>query len=300
MKKRNLFPFPEHLSSIRIFHIANILAGSELKIANADGLNSSTGNLQTAVVNYNEGANYTFAGASAQVTGTSLPATVNNLTVNNAAGLTLSASQTVAGTLTLTNGTGKLIRPALAATEITFPVGPTVDSYDPASLTPTDATSIAVKVGTTLPAVAPLNYIYNEKVWDITPVSASSTIVKLTPSTAVSTQKSDVVGHYNGSEYVNIYAVKSGNTYQATVSSFSPFVTGTTDVETGLNGNTLHATVYLDGNIIRNIQSEKLSVFDFSGKLLLTSNQDIDLSNHVKGVYFVKGISGVIKIALTK
>lgn len=54
-------------------------------------------------------ANYTFNGAAAQVTGTTannatMPSTVNNLTFNNTAGVTLSQTTTVNGTLTLTAG----------------------------------------------------------------------------------------------------------------------------------------------------------------------------------------------------
>ena len=49
-------------------------------------------------------ANYVYNGSSAQVTGALLPATVNNLTINNSAGVTLSSNVTVNGTLYLTAG----------------------------------------------------------------------------------------------------------------------------------------------------------------------------------------------------
>lgn len=56
-------------------------------------------------------ANYTFNGSSAQVTTVNLPSTVNNLTINNAAGVTLSQDTTVNGALALTAGkvTGNVI-----------------------------------------------------------------------------------------------------------------------------------------------------------------------------------------------
>jgi hypothetical protein len=50
------------------------------------------------------GGNYTFQGTSPQVPGTKFPASVNNLGINNGAGVTLGAACTANGTLTLTNG----------------------------------------------------------------------------------------------------------------------------------------------------------------------------------------------------
>ena len=59
--------------------------------------NGGAKNLSTA-------ANYVFDGDSAQVTGLLMPATVNNLTINNASGVTLSQTTTINGVLTLTAG----------------------------------------------------------------------------------------------------------------------------------------------------------------------------------------------------
>lgn len=63
----------------------------------------------TGKITLDAGANYTFNGTGAQFTGTTannatMPATVNNLTNNNNAGLTLSQAMTVSGTLALTAG----------------------------------------------------------------------------------------------------------------------------------------------------------------------------------------------------
>ena len=54
--------------------------------------------------NLSSAANYTFDGDSAQVTGMLMPAVVNNLTISNANGVTLSQATTINGTLTLTAG----------------------------------------------------------------------------------------------------------------------------------------------------------------------------------------------------
>lgn len=50
------------------------------------------------------GANYKFSGADAQVSGSEFPAAVNNLTLNNSAGLTLTSGITVGGALNLVSG----------------------------------------------------------------------------------------------------------------------------------------------------------------------------------------------------
>ena len=82
-------------------------SGAGLITANLNGITSSgaSGSIQTAGTrNYNTGANYTYNGAAAQVTGSGLPASVNNLTINNSSGVTLTNSVTVNGTLTQTSG----------------------------------------------------------------------------------------------------------------------------------------------------------------------------------------------------
>lgn len=53
---------------------------------------------------FDTAANYTFNGTAAQVTGTQMPATVNNLTIDNAAGVTLSQATTINGVLHLKAG----------------------------------------------------------------------------------------------------------------------------------------------------------------------------------------------------
>jgi CSLREA domain-containing protein len=84
-----------------------VSSGGNLIIGSTAGITSSgaTGNVQvTGTRTFDTAANYTYNGSSAQVTGNGLPATVNNLTVNNSAGVSLSSAETVSGTLTLTSG----------------------------------------------------------------------------------------------------------------------------------------------------------------------------------------------------
>jgi autotransporter-associated beta strand protein len=82
----------------------DVQAGATIKTAHTSGLN---GNNTTSggLSNYSTTANYTFNGSSAQVSGAYLPSTVNNLTIDNAAGVTLSNSAlTVNGTMTINSG----------------------------------------------------------------------------------------------------------------------------------------------------------------------------------------------------
>jgi hypothetical protein len=76
-------------------------SGGTTKSAHTSGLN---GNITvTGTKSFSTGANYEFNGTAAQVTGSFLPSTVNNLTINNAAGVTLSGNVTVNGTLAMTS-----------------------------------------------------------------------------------------------------------------------------------------------------------------------------------------------------
>ena len=82
-------------------------AGSELRICAADGISLSglTGAIQvTGARSFAADASYTYNGTVAQVTGAGLPTTVRNLTVNNAAGLSLSTSQSIRQVLRLQSG----------------------------------------------------------------------------------------------------------------------------------------------------------------------------------------------------
>jgi len=78
-------------------------SGSTLKTANLSGLNGSL--TLTGSKTLSSGANYIFSSSSTQVTGSLIPATVNNLTIDNAEGVTLSNNQlTVNGTLLINSG----------------------------------------------------------------------------------------------------------------------------------------------------------------------------------------------------
>lgn len=81
-------------------------SGAGIITAHAQGLSTTagTGSIQvTGTKTYNTGANYTYNGSTAQVTGNGLTGAAN-LTINNSSRVTLSAATTVSGIVTLTNG----------------------------------------------------------------------------------------------------------------------------------------------------------------------------------------------------
>jgi hypothetical protein len=84
-----------------------VAPGATLGAGSPSGVTASgaTGNIQTAIRNFDPGANYSYIGGSTQNTGNGLPATVNDLTINNSAGVSLSSGIAVNGSLILTAGT---------------------------------------------------------------------------------------------------------------------------------------------------------------------------------------------------
>ena len=81
-------------------------SGALLVTANPNGItnSASSGTINMlGTLTFDPGANYVFNGTAAQVT-TGLPAVVNDLTISNAAGVTLSAATTANGTLALNSG----------------------------------------------------------------------------------------------------------------------------------------------------------------------------------------------------
>jgi G8 domain len=89
------------------FTVAN---GGTLGITAAAGIvtaPTASGNIQTTTRTFNAGGNYNYIGSASQVTGNALPASINNLTVNNSNGVTLTNAVTLNSAttpLTLTNG----------------------------------------------------------------------------------------------------------------------------------------------------------------------------------------------------
>lgn len=86
----------------------SILQGATLVVTSPEGISSSgaTGNIQvTGTRTFSQGADYIYRGSSAQTTGTGLSQNEpGDITIDNAAGVTLTDDVTVSGTVTFTNG----------------------------------------------------------------------------------------------------------------------------------------------------------------------------------------------------
>jgi hypothetical protein len=83
-------------------------ANSEMRIGHASGITSSgaTGTVQvTGTRTFLTTAYYTYNGTTSQVTGSGLPTTVKNLTINNTSGVALTTKTSVSGTFYMTAGT---------------------------------------------------------------------------------------------------------------------------------------------------------------------------------------------------
>jgi hypothetical protein len=81
--------------------------GATLQTAHPDGIAGAvqcTGASNGPGNSFSTAANYTFNGTAAQVTSTSMPDTVNDLTIDNAAGVTLSQATVINGVLHLKAG----------------------------------------------------------------------------------------------------------------------------------------------------------------------------------------------------
>lgn len=92
--------------------IFTLKAGATFLTSHVSGLDSTIAT--TGTVTFEPGANFGFNGSSAQVTGNLMPDVVNNLVINNPAGITLSKTVTVNGILEMIDGALSLNGSALS------------------------------------------------------------------------------------------------------------------------------------------------------------------------------------------
>ncbi len=100
-----IFSASAYVSGSGSFILSN---GASISTANPSGITASgaSGSIQTSTRTLSTSANYIYNGSSSQVTGNGIPANVNNLTINNSAGVSLTSSCQVNGTLALTTRLG--------------------------------------------------------------------------------------------------------------------------------------------------------------------------------------------------
>ncbi len=227
--------------------------GATLKTGFASGLNGML--LGTGTINLSTAANYQYIGKVAQVTGALLPASVNNLAVNNTGGLTLSSALTVNGSLLLTKGilttdptkiltiattgsytggstashvSGPMNINAASAGNYTFPVGKG-GVYHACTVNPTAGGSYQAEyfnsVYSDLTIDGSLESISNLEYWDIKQLSGTSASVSLSLNgTAIpggTSTNLGVVAHFNGTAWTseNASAIAPGNSTSGTALS---------------------------------------------------------------------------------
>lgn len=285
--------------------------------SNFSPIYTSTGTLE-----YNTGTSYStsnewIAGASAAY---GVP---QNVKVLNGTIVTPAGARTIPGILTLTNGNvvlgandltiggsisggssssyivtdgaGKLNQSVGAGSATLFPVGISTSSYDPATVTPTDATAFSVRVSSTFTGASQSGSYYNSREWNLTPTTPSLTEISLTPSVLNDLVGAyNVIGHYDAdNSYHNYNATKSGSTYTATLNVFSPFVTGTTDIATALNKGSILAksNIYASngGIVVENANGKSVSVYSLTGKKVYSANATSDRTSIAasKGIYII-------------
>ncbi|HEY1202109.1 MAG TPA: PKD-like domain-containing protein, partial [Niastella sp.] len=223
-------------------------AGGSIITANTQGLangTATTGSIQVqGSRNFSNAANYTYNGTAAQIIGNAFT-TAANLTINNAAGVTLTANTTVNGTLTLTNGlltlgTSSLtigaagsisggsstayvntnnsgfLRRTVAASPVAFPVGTT--AYNPITLTNTGTSDVysIIETDGTVPNALDATFTVNRR-WRVTEnVSGGSNLAvvgQYNSGEAAANFNSGIIpkiGFYNGTVWTENAAIQAG------------------------------------------------------------------------------------------
>jgi hypothetical protein len=221
----------------------NLNSGGSIITANTQGISNIglSGSVQlTGTRTYNNAANYTYNGTSAQITGNGLTG-ANNLGVNNSAGLALSVPTSVSGILTFTNGiltsssintltvtnnsttattgasatrfvNGPLIRQLAIGQNYSFPIGKG-NSYLPFGLTGITGTAPRIRVEASTgnsggTASFPLASLSTTEYWQATLTSGTYTggSVSLTRQTALSGL--DIIG--GSATQAGVYASLNG------------------------------------------------------------------------------------------
>ena len=149
-------------------------SGATINVSHADGLNSTTGAIRCTTRNFNSAANYVFNGAAAQVSGADFPATVNNLTINSVAGVTLSDNLTVNGTILIM--TTSYIR---GSGDFTLSAGATINTTSALGL---NATTGPIRCTGTRTFSTSANYTFNGTVAQVPGTDFPATVNNLTIS----------------------------------------------------------------------------------------------------------------------
>ena len=260
-------------------------SGATLQIGSALGitLTGASGNIQgTGTRSFNQFANYIYNGSIAQVTGNGLPATIKNLTINNAADVTLSTNTSVSGTLnlingnlltntnilslgtsitnlgTLTNSAGKVLgnfnRWIANSASILFPIGPTSAEYTPVTLSNIIGSGTFTVNAVDGPHPNALGTDFLQMYWELTNGGITSTDISF------NYLQSDVVGDEESYELFR---------YNGNMVPYSPFNLNTTTNIASISGLSSFSdwTLGIDGNVPVELSSFTASAIGKSVKL---------------------------------
>ncbi|RCK71587.1 MAG: Type IV fimbrial biogenesis protein PilY1 [Ignavibacteriae bacterium] len=233
-------------------------AGATLRSGHVDGINGNITTIGTKTLSSD--ANYVFDASGPQVTGTLLPSTINNLTINNSAGVTLSGSTSVNGLLYLNNGvlftgtndltvvgdiTGgssasyvdsKLSRVYSVAGSKLFPIGK-AGNYRPITLNFTQLTGpstvTAEQFETALPGEIPPNVLlFGDRYWNLSQSGGNDYIYDVTFDGSGFTPSGPPVILKKDGEVINTILAQEP-LYTATgLTSFSDFALGAKKIYT--------------------------------------------------------------------
>lgn len=179
----------------------------------------------------------------------------------------------------------------------------------------TGATTWGTDAGTEFKNIPPTGYsVVTSNVrailyWDAIPGAVKYIISKIGPATVkgINYVKSDVNAEVDGSitEY-ELLGLTQGTEYTYQVVGQNALGTNSAPKTfnfitwwTGVNNAMINGVTF-DGKIIHNADHQLLNVFDATGRLIINSREDINMSAQAKGVYLVKGENGMMKIAVTK
>jgi hypothetical protein len=203
----------------------NLASGGTIKFAATSGLESTSGPIRTTTRNFSTGANYNFVGVAAQVSGSDFPATVNNLSINNAAGVTLGSGTSVSSILNLTSGilnTGGYLTLANATTIVrtagSLDAAPTFGSTVNVRYNGATAISSGVEIPTATSVLK-----------DLTIATTASAVVTLASATSLNNKLTVTSGSLNSAGKLTLKSAECCTAYVGQLATGA--VTGDVTVE---------------------------------------------------------------------